>query len=39
MNRDDANPDEIREKSGDLQKRSLGLFEIAYKKVRSNHLP
>ena len=34
MQRDDANAEEIREKAGDLQKRSLSLFEIAYKKVR-----
>ena len=33
MQRDDANAEEIREKAGDLQKRSLSLFEIAYKKV------
>ena len=33
MQRDDADAEEIREKAGDLQKRSLSLFEIAYKKV------
>merc|ERR1719348_1843300 len=33
MQRDDANAEEIREKAGDLQKRSLSLFEIAYKKM------
>ena len=32
MNREDANPEEIREKAGDIQKRSLSLFEAAYKK-------
>merc|ERR1712002_727140 len=33
MQRDDADAEEIREKAGDLQKRSLSLFEIAYKKT------
>merc|ERR1712212_733197 len=33
MQRDDADAEEIREKAGDLQKRSLSLFEIAYKKM------
>jgi len=33
MQRDDANAEEIREKAGDLQSRSLKLFEIAYKKM------
>ena len=34
MANDDCNPEEVREKYGDLQKRSMKLFEIAYKKVR-----
>merc|ERR1719402_1504345 len=33
MQRDDADAEEIREKAGDLQKRSLSLFEIAYKRM------
>jgi len=33
MQREDADAEEIREKAGDLQKRSLSLFEIAYKKM------
>jgi len=32
MNRDDATPEDIREKYGDIQKRSLSMFEAAYKK-------
>merc|ERR1712210_9989 len=32
MSSDDCNPEEVREKYGDLQKRSMKLFEIAYKK-------
>merc|ERR1711953_423946 len=32
MANEDCNPEEVREKYGDLQKRSMKLFEIAYKK-------
>lgn len=32
MNGDDCDPEELRTKYNDLQKRSMGLFEIAYKK-------
>merc|ERR1712134_108338 len=37
MQRDDADAEEIREKAGDLQKRSLSLFEIAYKKMAAEN--
>lgn len=36
MSNEDCNPEEVREKYGDLQKRSMKLFEIAYKKVRKD---
>merc|ERR1711972_1114386 len=32
MQSDDIDPEELRTKYGDLQKRSMSLFEIAYKK-------
>jgi len=37
MQRDDADAEMIREKAGDLQKRSLSLFEIAYKKMQQEN--
>ena len=33
MSADDVDPEELRTKYNDLQKRSMSLFEIAYKKV------
>ena len=36
MQDDNCDPEELRTKYQDLQKRSMSLFEIAYKKVRSS---
>ena len=37
MSADDVDPEELRTKYNDLQKRSMSLFEIAYKKVCFEH--
>ena len=34
MAQEDVDSEELRNKYQDLQKRSMGLFEIAYKKVK-----